>query len=56
MTQIQESLNGGLKIATEQERPVWTKALEDWRAYKAVSEQARGWRWKIAMPRPRRSR
>jgi len=39
---IQESLNGGLKIATEQGRPVWTKALEDWRAYKAVSERARG--------------
>ncbi|WP_433909683.1 methyl-accepting chemotaxis protein [Sphingomonas yabuuchiae] len=38
---ILESLNGGLKIATEQGRPVWTKALEEWRAYKAISDRAR---------------
>ncbi len=39
---ILESLNGGLKIATEQGRPVWTRALEEWRAYKTISDRARG--------------
>ncbi|KTT99976.1 chemotaxis protein [Sphingomonas yabuuchiae] len=39
---IVESLNGGLKIATEQGRPVWTRALEEWRAYKTISDRARG--------------
>ena len=38
---ILESLNSGLKIATEQGRPVWTKALEEWRAYKTISDRAR---------------
>ncbi|MGE7207771.1 methyl-accepting chemotaxis protein, partial [Sphingomonas sp. NPDC019816] len=39
---IIDNLNNGLKIASEQGRPVWTKALEQWRAYKAVSDRARG--------------
>ena len=38
---VQDNLNAGLKIATDQGRPVWTQALEEWRAYKAVSERAR---------------
>ena len=38
---VLESLNSGLKIATEQGRPVWTKALEEWRAYKTISDRAR---------------
>ena len=38
---IRSSLNEGLKIATEQGRPVWTKSLEEWQAYKTVSDRAR---------------
>ncbi|WP_440978543.1 methyl-accepting chemotaxis protein [Sphingomonas pseudosanguinis] len=38
---IDDSLNAGLKIATEQGRPVWTAALEEWHAYKGVSDRAR---------------
>ena len=40
-TKIQGTLNDGLKIASEQGRPVWAKGLEEWQAYKAVSDQAR---------------
>ncbi len=39
---VQDSLNSGLKIATEQGRPVWIKALEEWRSYKELSNRARG--------------
>ncbi|WP_294236073.1 methyl-accepting chemotaxis protein [uncultured Sphingomonas sp.] len=39
---ILDSLNNGLKISTEQGRPVWTKALQEWRAYKDISDRARG--------------
>ncbi|OMJ33693.1 methyl-accepting chemotaxis protein [Sphingomonas sp. Sph1(2015)] len=38
---IEESLNDGLKIATVQGRPVWTKALEEWHSYKNISDRAR---------------
>ncbi|KTT74644.1 methyl-accepting chemotaxis protein [Sphingomonas endophytica] len=38
---IVDGLNKGLKIATEQGRPVWTKALEEWRAYRSISDRAR---------------
>jgi methyl-accepting chemotaxis protein len=38
---IRENLESGLKIATEQGRPVWKKSLEEWRAYKTVSDRAR---------------
>ncbi|KTT96896.1 methyl-accepting chemotaxis protein [Sphingomonas sanguinis] len=38
---VEASLNSGLKIATAQGRPVWTKALEEWRDYKEVSARAR---------------
>ena len=38
---IRESLEGGLKIATEQGRPVWQKGLSQWSAYRAISERAR---------------
>ncbi|MBZ6383168.1 methyl-accepting chemotaxis protein [Sphingomonas sanguinis] len=40
-TKVEASLNSGLKIATAQGRPVWTKALEEWRDYKEVSARAR---------------
>ncbi|MFV0922678.1 methyl-accepting chemotaxis protein [Sphingomonas parapaucimobilis] len=39
---ILESLNGGLKVATEQGRPIWTRALEEWHGYKTISDRARG--------------
>ncbi|MEH3122385.1 MAG: methyl-accepting chemotaxis protein [Sphingomonas phyllosphaerae] len=38
---VRESLEGGLKIATEQGRPVWKKSLEEWDGYRAVSGRAR---------------
>ncbi|QXT37491.1 MCP four helix bundle domain-containing protein [Sphingomonas sanguinis] len=38
---IEESLSEGLKIATVQGRPVWTKALEEWHSYKNISDRAR---------------
>ena len=38
---IQESLSSGLKISTDQGRPLWTRALDEWRAYKNVSDRAR---------------
>ena len=38
---VEESLSEGLKIATEQGRPVWTKALEEWHGYKDFSDRAR---------------
>ncbi|MEG8040097.1 methyl-accepting chemotaxis protein [Sphingomonas sp. LR60] len=38
---IRESLEGGLKIATEQGRPVWKKSLEQWNAYRQISDRGR---------------
>ncbi len=38
---VRDSLEGGLKIATEQGRPVWRKSLEEWNGYRAVSERVR---------------
>ncbi|VXC64048.1 methyl-accepting chemotaxis protein [Sphingomonas sp. 8AM] len=38
---VRDSLEGGMKIATEQGRPVWRKSLEEWNGYRAVSERVR---------------
>ncbi|MBB6506489.1 methyl-accepting chemotaxis protein [Sphingomonas endophytica] len=38
---IRDSLESGQKIATEQGRPVWEKSLDEWAAYRTVSERAR---------------